>query len=69
MTIVKQVNGGAKSTVSVSDKKKSSNQSRLCLFLSFVFISYHQKKNKKNNSFTSDIHNLCKGIDFEGVIL
>ena len=56
---------GAKSPVSVSDKKVYANQGR------FYFYFYHLYLflSTKNSLFVSDIQYLWKGIEFEGVIL
>ena len=59
----KSVYGGTKSHVSVSDEIVQADQDRV-FFLAFLFIFI-----TKISLFTSDIHFLWNGIEFESVIL
>ena len=56
---------GAKSPVSVSDKKVYANQGRFYFFFYHLYLFL----SSKNSLFVSDIQYLWKGIEFEGVIL
>ena len=58
----KTVYGGTKSPVSVSDEKVQPNRNRV--YYSICIYDLPQK----NRLLTSDLHYLCNGNDFEGVI-